>query len=243
MAHLDVEAFREHLSLALGIEAEAGPKPDVEADPRNRGAVADLARESHPTLYGVMAFGRVPQGYPQTRGFRVRCVAYDGCDRDSAVLCEGDAAGRLRDQVGRAVAWLSGLGRTAARLGPVREGRPLLPLAAVREALVNAVVHRDYAIIGSEVALEVFADRVEVTSPGGLRGRMGVENIRAGGFVRTRNELMANYMLAQGLGTRRGRGWQLMRRAMRQFNGTEPAIALGGPGPSLRVRFILDAAR
>ena len=62
--------------------------------------------------------------------------------------------------VERALGWARSLGRFERYEGLEREDIPLLPPTALREALVNAVVHRDYAISGSKVLLEVFHDRV-----------------------------------------------------------------------------------
>ena len=195
----------------------------------------------HPTLYGVLAFGKVPQSYPQTHNFRVECVAYEGDDRASDVLQVAEAAGRLDEQVRRAIGWFASLGRFESYRGLVREDRPLLPQPALRESLVNAVVHRDYAITGSKVLLEVFARHVDVTSPGGLPNHMSAESVRAGGHPRSRNELMANFMLGLGFMEQRGRGWPVMRRAMREFNGTEPEIMQGDASKFVRLRFRLDS--
>ena len=66
--------------------------------------------------------------------------------------------------------------------------------------------------------------RVQVTSPGALPSHMTVAAMRTGGRIRSRNEQMANYMLDRHYMERRGRGWLVMRRAMLEFNGTEPEI-------------------
>ena len=100
-----------------------------------------------------------------------------------------------------------------------------MPLKALREVIVNAVAHRDYAIIGSKILLEVFEDRVVVTNPGTLLNHMTVESVRSGGHPRSRNELMANYLLVSGLMEQRGRGWPIIRRAMREFNGTDAELS------------------
>ena len=176
---VDLEAFRAYLR-RLGLDTEYEPQPNDEDDLRNRGVLADLGGILHPTLYGVLAFGKEPQRYPQTRNFRVECVSYQGDDRASNVLQVADTAGRLDEQVRRAVGWFSGLGRFESYRGLIREDRPLLPQPALREALVNSVVHRDYAVTGSKVLLECFATHVDVTSPGGLPNHMRVESVRAG---------------------------------------------------------------
>ena len=211
----------------------------MEDDLRNRGVLSEVGGELRPTLYGVLAFGKDPQGYQQTQNFLVQCVVYGGDDRSSDVLQVSDSGGRLDEQVVRALGWFSRLGRFEHYSGLVREDRFLLPISALRESLVNAVVHRDYAITGSKILVEVFDSQVHVTSPGGLPNHLTVESVRAGGHPRSRNELMANFMLVMGYMEQRGRGWPIMRRAMRDFNGTEPQIIQDKSGSSVRVVFEL----
>ncbi|MFP3941438.1 MAG: ATP-binding protein, partial [Thermoanaerobaculia bacterium] len=215
------------------IDSQALP-PATEDDLRNRGVLAELGDALHPTLYGVMAFGKDPQAYPQTRTFWVECVAYDGTDRASEVLLTGEAMGRLDEQVRKAVAWVRGLGKFERYEDLKREDIPLVPPKALREAVVNAVVHRDYAITGSKVLLEVFSDRIDVTSPGLLPNHMTVESARSGGHPRSRNELMANYLLVMGLMEQRGRGWPVIRRAMKEFNATEAELIQDEGGKYVR---------
>ena len=236
---IDVQGFRSYLA-GQGLETDQEPQPDAESDLRNRNVIADLGGVFHPTLYGLIAFGKGPQRYPQTGNFRVECVAYYGEDRASDVLQVADGRGTLDEQVKRSVGWFLGLGRFESYVGLVREDRWLLPEAAIREALVNAVVHRDYAITGSKVMLEVFSDRVDVSSPGSLPNHMSVESVRAGGVPRSRNELMANYMVVRRLMEQRGRGWPVMRKAMREFNGTEPGLEHDAQGRSVKVTFQLS---
>jgi len=239
VSDLDMQVFRSYLA-SLGIDTVGEPQPNPDADLRNRGAIAEIGGELQPTLYGVLAFGRTPQGYPQTQGFYIECVAYDGNDRADGILQTSESNGRLSEQIERAVGWFSGLGKFEAYRELRRHDRRLLPLDALREALVNAVVHRDYAITGSKILLEVFAERVEVTSPGALPNHMTAESVRAGGRARSRNEAMANCMLALGFMERRGRGWPVMHRAMVEFNGTEPEIDQDPDGGFVQVRFLLD---
>ena len=162
---INVAAFRFFLR-ALGLETAEEPQPTTRDDLRNRGVLTEVDGSPHPTLYGVMAFGKEPQRYSQTASFWVECAAYGGLDRASDVLLVGDAKGRLDEQVQRAVGWVRSLGRIETYRGLIREDTPLVPEKALREAIVNGVVHRDYAITGSKVLLEVFSDRIDVTSPG-----------------------------------------------------------------------------
>ena len=237
--HIDLQAFREYLR-AMDIDTLGDVQLDSIDDLRNRGVVIELGDEIHPTLYGVLAFGKEPQRYPQTGNFQIQCVAYEGNDRASRPLQVADARGTLDEQVSRAVGWFAALGRVESYQNLVRKDRPLLPEPALREALVNAVVHRDYAITGSKVFLEAFSHHVDVASPGGLPNHMSVESVRAGAHPRSRNESMANYMFVRGLMEQRGRGWLIMRKEMRDFNETEPDLTQDDHSTSVKVTFHLD---
>ena len=232
--HVDMRSFHSYLN-RLGFDTEEEPQPDQEDDLRNRGVLTEIGGELRATLYGTLAFG----ADPQTRNFRVECVAYAGDDRASDVLQVAEAAGRLDDQVSRAVGWFLGLGRFESYRTLIREDRHLLPRAAIREALVNAVTHRDYAITGSKVLLEVFDGRVDVTSPGALPNHMTVERVRAGANPRSRNDAMAYFMAAMGFMEQRGRGWLIMQREMREFNATEPELLQDERNKFVRVTFHL----
>ena len=223
VADIDLPTFRAYL-MRQGFDVVAEPQPAVEDDLRNRGVLAEFDGSLHPTLYGLLAFGKHPQLAPQAGNFWIECVAYGGTDQAAEVILVSEAKGRLDEQLDRALGWARGLGRFEEHGGARRKDTPLLPLTAVREALVNAVVHRDYAITGSKILFEVFYDRVQVTSPGALPNHMTIAAMRTGGRTRSRNEQMANYLLDCRYMERRGRGWLVMRKAMLEFNGTEPEI-------------------
>ena len=237
--HIDNGAFHAYLQ-RLGFDTHDEPQPEAVDDLRNRNVLVDIGGDLRATLYGVLAFGRTPQGYPQTRNFRIECVAYAGNDRASEVLQVAQGGGRLDEQVERANGWFLGLGRFEAYGNLVREDRHLLPRAAIREALVNAVTHRDYSIIGSRAFLEVFADRVDVTSPGALPNHMTVAQVCAGANPRARNDSMGHFMAGMGYMEKRGRGWLIMRSAMRDFNGTEPELQQDTDNRFVRVTFRFD---
>ena len=237
-AHIDLEAFRAYLQ-RLGFDTTADPQPDNEDDLRNRDVLVEIGGELRATLYGVLAFGRDPQRYSRTRDFRIECVAYAGDDRASEVLQVASATGRVDEQVDRAMGWFLGLGRFEFYENLRREDRYLLPRRAIREALANAVTHRDYAITGSMVLLEVFDRRVDVTSPGALPNHMTVERVRAGANPRSRNESLAHFMAGMGFMERRGRGWLIMRTEMKAFNGTEPELVQDEPNRFVKVTFRL----
>ncbi len=241
VSDIDVGAFRSFMQ-AQGMRMEEEPQPDIENDMLNAAVCDWLEGVLRPTLYGVMVFGKEPQGHPHTTSLFIQCVAYDGVDQAAEVLSAGEGKGRLDEQVSHSMGWFRSLGRGEAYRGLYREDIPLVPEGVLREALVNAVIHRDYALTGSQVLVEVFSDRIDVTSPGTLPNHMTVEQARSGGAPRSRNEMMANAMVVRRLMERRGRGWLLMRRGMLEFNGTEPELINAEQDRFTRVTFRLGAA-
>lgn len=108
--------------------------------------------------------------------------------------------------------------------GGQRQERWDYPLEAVREAVVNAIAHRDYTITVADIELSIYEDRLEVISPGRLPNTVTVEKMLAG-YRATRNELVKEvlrdyrYIEANGLGVPRK-----IVQGMRAHNGTDPDI-------------------
>jgi ATP-dependent DNA helicase RecG len=108
--------------------------------------------------------------------------------------------------------------------GGRRQERWDYPLEAIREAVVNAVAHRDYTITVTDIELSIYSDRLEVISPGRLPNTVTVEKMRAG-YRASRNELIKEvlrdyrYIEATGLGVPRK-----IIQGMRAHNGTDPDL-------------------
>ena len=101
---------------------------------------------------------------------------------------------------------------------------PELPLSALREVLVNAVVHRDYTVAGP-IRILVFEDRVEVRSPGGLPNSVRLSQLPAGVHV-LRNPTLYNLLLKRGLVTDAGSGIPRLIQLVREHTGRAPTLRL-----------------
>lgn len=129
--------------------------------------------------------------------------------------------------------------RTAADIGSVRRrDLPTVPPMALREAIINAVVHADYSQRGAPIRVAVFADRIEVESPGILLPGLTVEELRYG-VSRLRNRVIARTFKELGLIEQWGSGIQRM---------TVACTTAGLPAPEfveigLRFRVILRTER
>ena len=88
------------------------------------------------------------------------------------------------------------------------------PVEALREGIVNAVCHRDYAISGSSLRVFLFQNRLEIRSPGGLPNTMTLDSIRYRQF--TRNQMIASFLTGYGYMERRGKGILRMLKSCEQ---------------------------
>jgi ATP-dependent DNA helicase RecG len=138
---IEAHSFSKYLE-RLGLDLSLEPQPGLERDLVNRGVLVEIGGALRATLYGLLAFGKTPQLYPQTQSFWIECVSYAGQGRADEVLQVAEGRGRIDEQVDRAVGWIRGLGRMERYHQVRREDEFLLPMRALRESLVNAVVHK-----------------------------------------------------------------------------------------------------
>jgi ATP-dependent DNA helicase RecG len=163
-----------------------------------------------PTNAGVLLFARdVERFFSQAE---VTLVRYRGREMSDEFLRE-DVRDTLPEAVRRAELWLSENMRRGSRMvGLERQDWQQFPQGAVREALVNAVAHRDYSMRGEGIRVALFADRLECYSPGRLPGHVTVQNIVDERF--SRNETLVQALADIGLIERLGYGIDRMLRQM-----------------------------
>ncbi|HAM35227.1 MAG TPA: transcriptional regulator [Elusimicrobia bacterium] len=111
--------------------------------------------------------------------------------------------------------------------GVNREDIYEIPLEALREAVVNAIMHRDYRITGTQVSVDIFDDRVEVSNPGGLPKGLEPKALGKGVSIR-RNELVADLFARIHKVERAGTGIQRMKEAMADAGLKEPEFEANG---------------
>ena len=119
------------------------------------------------TVAGVLLCTRSPQLWLPNAG--ITATRYSGNDRASGQFDAQEITGPLNRQIGEAVAFAMRNMRVGAHKAPARVNLPQYSEKALFEAIVNAVVHRDYSIRASKIRLSMFEDRLEVQSPGSLR--------------------------------------------------------------------------
>ena len=140
------------------------------------------------TVAGVLLCSRSPEEWLPNASIVATC--YRGNDRTSGQIDAQTITGPLNRQITEAVAFAVRNMRVGAYKNPARTDLPQYSEAALFEAIVNAVAHRDYSIRGSRIRLSMFADRLEIDSPGGLPNNLTIDSMDV--RQSTRNEALAS---------------------------------------------------
>ncbi len=235
-ADFDLRRLRDYLVRVLAGTAPA--EDDLQAWERlltSLDFMTEVSGTRVPTIDGVLLFGRTPKRYLHQTGIRALC--YPGTEADYAAkadqelkgplvpLCAADGTIVESGLVEQALDFVRRNTEPTAHLeGGRRIDRTAYPEAVLREAIVNALVHRDYSVAGSDITLAIFADRLEIQSPGRLPNTVTVEGMKAG-LRYARNQNLVNvlrdyrYVDFRGMGVR-----EKIIPGMRQHNGTEPDL-------------------
>jgi ATP-dependent DNA helicase RecG len=195
----------------------------------------EIMTEEGVTIGGMLLFGKTPNRFLPHAG--IDAVAFPGKDKDYAARERAALRGPmtpLRSPRGELVE--NGLIEQALdfarRNTPVTSklegGRrieiPMYPAEAVREAVVNAVIHRDYLLTSTDIELAIYSDRLEIISPGKLPNGITPERMRAGTRA-ARNQLLKDVMRDYGYLEHMGMGVpRKIILGMLQHNGTDPEL-------------------
>ena len=152
------------------------------------------------------------------------CALYKGTDKSyiiDAKELNGDAVSNIDD----AIVFLARNLKVRYEIKTVRRENILeLPEDALREAIVNAVCHRNYFEKGARVTVEIYDDRVEITSPGGICKGITPENF--GKISITRNSVMASMLYRIDYIEQMGTGILRMKNAAKTAKVAEPKFDL-----------------
>lgn len=144
-----------------------------------------------PTVAGLLMFGANLQDHLPSA--RIDAALYRGTRLHSDDLVHASAiAGTADRQIDDAVAFVERFMLRPARKDVGRQDSPQYVLGAVHEAIVNAVAHRDYSVSGSRIRLFLFADRLDLSGPGGLPNTITLETLPFRVF--TRNQLLVSFL-------------------------------------------------
>lgn len=189
---------------------------------------------------GLLLFGKNPNRYLAQSG--IDAVAYSGKEKDyeakdrrklkgpmAPLLTEGGELVELGlvEQTAAFIQRNTGVATELAN-GVRRLEKPDYPVEVIRESIVNALIHRDYLLAGTDIELGIYEDRLEIVSPGRLANGITTERMRAG-CRSARNLLIKDVMRDYGYLEHTGMGIPLkIVRGMQKHNGTDPELLEDG---------------
>lgn len=225
-ADLDIDLVESLVTRAQNRRGPTFRSADRETILRQLGVVVE---DSVVTLAGLLALGRHPQQFfPQ---IDITFAFYASTDKEPTLdgtrfLDSASIDGPIPLMLDEAMRTIvRNMRHRAVIHGAGRLDVPDYPAAALREALSNAVMHRDYSGLahGTQIRVEMFPDRIEIESPGGLYGPVSTEALQAGDAPSSsRNTALAKLLEdvvgsdGQAIAENRGSGIATMLRALRE---------------------------
>ena len=222
--------------LNLYIEKLKSDKPNFSKNSFNKclklcGIIDSNKEEIYPTLAGIMTFGEYPQSfYPQ---LFVACVVIPGTELgDTGTLGERFIDNkRIEGTIEEMLNGTMNFFRRNMKMSVIidengnRINRPEYPLEALREAVANALIHRDYSIQteNAYISVNIYEDRIEILNPGTLYGTNKIEKLGTTTTMESRNPTIVRILEENdSVIENRHSGIQTMKREMKKYGLPEP---------------------
>jgi len=177
-----------------------------------RGCLKRVGNELQLTYAALLLFGRFPQQWLPNA--TILAGRFPGVTL-SGMYIKRDITGNLPEQLRQAEEFIRTNLKTVVRLVGLQHQESLeYPFEAVRELLVNAVAHRDYNLQGDNIHVNIFVNRLEITSPGTLTGPVTLKNLLEARFAR--NAVISQVLSDLGFVERLGYGLDRVVEVTRQ---------------------------
>ncbi|MFA7505467.1 MAG: ATP-binding protein [Burkholderiaceae bacterium] len=170
--------------------------------------------EPVPTVLGLLTLGNKPSDY--VPGAYGQFLRFGGPDMASEILDEATIQGTVSEQIRRTEEKLAAHNLRSVRFAdvPTEQRHDAYPVEALQQLVRNAYLHRSYENTSAPVRVYWFADRIEISNPGGPYGSVTVENFGQPGLADYRNPNLAEAMRALGWVQRFGAGLAIARKAL-----------------------------
>lgn len=197
-----------------------------------------LTKDNHATVAGLLMCSNISDNYLYNSF--IQAVYYTSKIRDSNYQIDAkDFKGALDKQIIDTYKFIEKYNKVSAIKPIGRIDKPQYSMRAIFEAVVNAVVHRDYAKHGSKIRINLFSDRLEICSPGALANTLTIETMPHN--QATRNELLSRLLSEtsvdgaiqkavnrQSFLEKRGDGISIILRESEQLSGKKPIYEMIG---------------
>ncbi len=211
----DINSFQQFLSDYLSLQTTDNEK-EIEYYARNFHLINE---DMTPTVSGILFFGKNPQNFLTQA--RIICAAIEGNDIAIPPSDRKEINSTIPKMIADSESFLKiHLTQKHEIKDFEKEVKEEIPFTALREALVNAIAHRDYTI-NQAIRVLVFSDRVEIRSPGILPNTVTVDSMRVGGSHVLRNPTIYNMLIKFKMVTDLGSGVRRIIKLVKEHIGKD----------------------
>lgn len=218
---IDWSKFNKFISQTKAAIYDDVTKDDVSIA-TNLDYVIDMNGVIIPKIGTILLFGMNPQKL--FNYVKIQILRFKGLDITSQIITRKVFDGDLIQQMNETRQYLENIINTGIIIDQISSKRYdyfEYPFIVIREALANAIMHRDYSIDGREIDIRIFDDRIEFESPGTLGGGLSISDLGTGKrFIR--NSLIASVMNELKYAERAGTGIARIKKSMLDNGSPEP---------------------
>ncbi len=178
------------------------------------------------SMGGMLLFGKeVNKHLPQAC---IDFAHFDGMNITGEIINRKIIKGRMADIIDKTLELIYLNTRTMYKInGAKRDDIEDYPKKVLREAIVNAVIHRDYSISGEDIKIFMFDNRIEFRSPGNLMDNQTIDKVKIGKSS-LRNPNIMEVLQHMGYSEKLGRGVPMIFEALKKHEAKEPIIDVSG---------------
>ena len=181
------------------------------------------------SMFGLLAFARERRLQELVSpAIRIEVTTYTGPEKTNRIDAKETHSdsqaftGNTTDQFRAALAYITRSVPSRGLIHPetgFRQEIQKMPLIVIREVLVNSLVHRDYAVAGGKIDVEIYSDRLEITNPG--TSLVPIDQLEATNSL-TRNPLLMSFFKDIGLAEEKARGIRTIKEVLKESNLKQP---------------------
>jgi ATP-dependent DNA helicase RecG len=191
---LDESKIDEYLN-SIGIKVENGQDKLREKVLKDKGIVVEAGQRIIPTAAALLMFGKRPQYFLISSA--IRLVKFQGKNIGSVIVDQKEIGGTIPEMIDESWKFLFRHINTGAQVQDLKRIDFMqYPQVALREAITNAIVHKDYSVEGSQARVFMFDDRIEIYTPGGLPQGITVSNMEYTQY--SRNKIITEILMHTG---------------------------------------------
>lgn len=223
---LNLDIIRDYFSKYNTFDLYEEDKDSVERILINADILKEVDGKKLCSVGGLLIFGKNVENIMAQNGISFAHFCGDGItDKliDKKIIC-----GRLQDIAEQALVVLKNNMKNPSIIeGLKRSEKEEYPILVIREAIINALVHRNYSISGSKIRIFMFNNRIEFHSPGKLPNTVTIEKMKIG-VSYARNPFLVKYMENMRYIDQLGRGIPMIMKTMKDLGVREPLLQESG---------------